>query len=649
MKPAVPLQTLILQVLTPLLLALTGFWGWFVYGSIHRTILEGFDRKLLALSGGTSAFIDADAHATYQRRRTITALASSPDGQLLGWDPADHELVSIDPAAGGALPLTLHTEGEIRSLALDPAGGRLIALSAAGDHLERFTLAPARPLPPLALELKFDGIFFDGTALSAWHGMQLFHVDPVTGACSPLPIRLPEIASALCVDAGANQLLGISADARSLVAIDRGGNLLRRTVLGTAGESPERATPGPQGLALAGGRLFTGGTALTSIDRATGILDQSATSPGYLSENAPFYRQYREPIIAIRNAAHLTYLYTDVYLGDDRLYYVLDGSVGEKHSLPGSNDRIPTAEGIDGAQRAQFLGRPWVSPIQQWDQWGLLKTSSFPIHASDGRIVALAGADVDISIIREKTRWALFAVLFVGAGSLVAAGFVSLLITRSLTRPLRNLKESALRIAAGYYDTAAPASGHHETTGLAVALNLLSERLDEEVRRSQAYQVNLHARRRQTTLAGALEDLAVRGTAPSNERPSPTRQVTGASWRGLDGLFWIGPPQSDPVGTACLRARLSFLARGLLASSLPAEKAPANMLASFPALSACALWRTATHRLDYAARRPCRLRVDGEYHTIDGVGHLVFANDVTCEWVDDAGESAARGEERPTS
>ncbi len=650
MKPPVPLQTLILQVLTPLLLALTGLWGWFVYGSIHRTILEGFDRKLLALSGGTAAFIDADAHAVYQRHRTITTLTGGPGGQLIGWDPATVELLSIEPATGGALPLTLRTAGPIRSLARSPAGDRLFALSAAGDRLERFALTPALPLAPLTPTTRLDGIYFERTLLSGWQGVQLFRVDPDTGACSPLPIRLPEGVAALCFDAVANQLLGLSADTRALVAIDLKGNVLQRTPFETAAESPDSAALLPHGLALAGDRLFTGGAVLAAIEPATGRLEQSATSPGYLSEDAPFYRQYRDPFIAIRNTAHLTYLYTSVYLGEDRLYYVLDGSVGEKHSPPGSIDRIPSAEGIDGAQRAQLLGHPWVSPIQKWDQWGLLKTSSFPLRASDGRIVALAGADVDISIIREKTRWALFAVLFVGAGSLIAAGLVSLLITRSLTRPLRHLKESALRIAAGDYATPAPAAGGHETAGLAAALHRLSERLAEEVHRSRAYQANLHARRRQTTLAGALTDLALRGTAPGNERPPASRQIIGAAWRGLDGLLWTGPAQSDPVGTACLRARLIVLARGLLASSLPAEETPALLLASAPTLSACALWQTSARRLDYAARRPCRLRVDNEYHLIEGVGHLVFAGDITCEWEEDAsGGSAASGGERPPS
>ncbi|MBK8476167.1 MAG: HAMP domain-containing protein [Opitutaceae bacterium] len=640
MKPALSLRTLILRALIPLLLVLTVGWGWLVYSSAHRTILAGFDRKLLALAGGTTAFIDADAHAAYQRRRTLSAFCSGPDGQLIGRDADTGELVSVDPDNGGARLLAFQPSGPVRSLAYSNTLGQLLALSAAGDLLERFTFLPANTLTAVALSAKLDGVFVDGASVKGWSGTQLLQVEPSTGACTALPTVLPVPVAALCRPPAFDGFVGLSADCTAVLRIDRQGKLLTTTALDLGADSPR---PAPHTLAASGESLFLAGAALTTLDPATGQLDSARAATGYLDDQSAFYFNYRVPFIAIREAAHLTFLYTYVYAGDDRIYYVLDGTVGEKHSLPGADDRIPNQESIDGAQRAQFLGRPWVSPLQHWEQWGLLKTSSFPIPDADGRTVALAGADVDITIVREKTRWAMAAVSFVGVGSLLAALLVSLLITRSLTRPLREVKESALRIAAGYYRTAVATGGHRETARLAGLLNLLSERLEEEVRRSHSFQSSLHARRRQTTLARALEDLAVRGTVPDNATSVPARQASGNCWRGLDGLFWQGPVVADAVSASCLRARLACLARSLLASALPPQDSPGALLASAPQLFACARWHTATRRLLYATRRPSRLLIGASVQIVDGHGAIELATDASFSWIDEVPPAASNG------
>lgn len=651
MKPSLPLQTLILRVLAPLLLGLTAGWGWLVYSTINRTILDGFDRKLLALSGGAAAFVDAEAHAAYQRRRTLSALCAGPGGQLLGCDAATGELLAIDPEKGGARPLGLPLANAPRALAYDAHHHELLVLSAAGDRVERYALAPPQTRPAIVPTAPLDGLFVDGAEINAWRGVQLLRVDPETGAGTPLPAALPESVAALCRLGPEEMLAGLSADGATLLLLDRAsGTLLSRTTLHTREESGAESRPPPplHTLACSGGTLFTAGPALAQIEKETGRLDWSARSPGYLSEADPFYERYRTPFIAIRRAARLTFLYTDIYLGDDKIYYVLDGTEGENYSMPGADDSIPNPEARDGAERAQFLGRPWVSPVQQWKQWGLLKTSSFPIKTADGRTVALAGADVDITVIREKTRWAMFAVFFVGVASLIAAVLVSLLIARSLTRPLRDLKESALRIAAGYYRTAPATRGHRETGALATTLNLLGERLDDEARRSRSYQSELHASRRQTTLVRALEDLAARGTVQNRDDSASERRASGNCWRGLDGLFWHGPSLADPVAAACLRARLTCLARSLLASPIEALATPSAMLASVPALAACARWHTTTHRLHYATRRPSRLRVGTAVQVLDGTGHLDLAADEPCEWLDpDPDAPAAHRESTP--
>ncbi len=633
MKAPVPLQTLILRVLTPALLGLTALWGCFVYFSIRQTIIDGFDRKLLAISGATAAFLDAEVHASFQRRRTITALCTGPDGQLLGWDADTRDLVAIDTTAGGATPLGLRTAGPVRALAFDSGRGRLLALAADGRRLEQFVITPPQPLPELVLATGVDGIFADVGHLAAWSGRTVLRVAPENGACAPLPWTLPEPMSALCRAGAGAELFAITTDGAALLTLAADGRVLRRQSL-VAGDTEDAAPPRLHAIAATGGALYAAGPALATIAPHDGSVDWSGTALGYLSEQAPFYRRYREPFIAIRNAAHLTYLYTYVYLGDDRIYYVLDATEGEGHSLPGAEDRLPTPASIEGARRSQFLAQPWVSPLQQWEQWGLVKTSSFPITTADGRTVALAGADVDGGVIREKTRWALFAVHFVGAGSLLAGGLVSLLVTRSLVRPLREVKETALRIAAGYFHRSQNVGdARGETSRLSGLLNVLAQRLEEEAQRSRAYQASLHSRRRQTTLARALEGLVERDTQRSPTAAASADQFADQCRTAAAELSWRGTAPPDAVALACWRARLGRLGRTLLASPLAPAEIPAAMLAAAPVLLACACRQTTPPCLHYSTRGRTRLRLGAEIRILEGNGRLELVAGDALEWL----------------
>src|SRR5437870_2346074 len=89
----------------------------------------------------------------------------------------------------------------------------------------------------------------------------------------------------------------------------------------------------------------------------------------------------------------------------------------------------------------------------------------------------MAGADVDISIIRAKTSAALAQVGIVSLISLLLAGFLSMRVARSLTRPLAAAKEAALQVAAGQYDQRIDVDRPRELAEMAAAFNQMSETL----------------------------------------------------------------------------------------------------------------------------------------------------------------------------
>lgn len=238
-------------------------------------------------------------------------------------------------------------------------------------------------------------------------------------------------------------------------------------------------------------------------------LTEAATvrAPADLIEALPAYRRNVEPLRRIRSELGLTYLYTQVLGGTKDVIYVLDATEGEEHSPLGAEDEL-TAETRAGLARVARDDVIYTSPIEFQEQWGLLKTAAAPIRDRSGKIVATAGADVNISVIEVATQNALFASALIGAASLAACGLVTLVIVRWVARPIEGLKADALRIAAG--DRAPPdqRGGPREVARVRRELSDVATRLIATMRTSWSdMQATDHARNR-AALQSALPPAA---------------------------------------------------------------------------------------------------------------------------------------------
>jgi HAMP domain-containing protein len=213
---------------------------------------------------------------------------------------------------------------------------------------------------------------------------------------------------------------------------------------------------------------------------------------GLFNPEHPYFVSHRDVFQLLREELGLTYLYTQVFMGGDQIVYMLDGTEGEDWVPPGSSDQLPE-DSIDGISKVQAMGIPWVTGLLEWDNWGLIKASYTPIRNSRGESVAMVGADVDISIVRTKTRQALFSVLLFGVLMIAVSLLISLLISRSLTRPIDKLRDVALGIAAGNSTDQVVRSHLREVDTLAVTLDQLSQNLAEQQRRAQFYHQRLQS------------------------------------------------------------------------------------------------------------------------------------------------------------
>jgi len=266
-------------------------------------------------------------------------------------------------------------------------------------------------------------------------------------------------------------------------------------------------------------------------------------APAEAVEAMPQYLRNVEPMRRIRRELGLTYLYSQVLGGTQDVIYVLDSTEGEEHSTIGSEDEL-TPETRTGLRRTTTEGAIYVSPIEFQEQWGLLKTAAAPIRAKDGRIVATAGADVNISVIEVATQNALFASALIGVASLAASALVTFLIVRWVALPIEGLKADALRIAAG--DRAPPArmAGPREVSRLRDALTDLATHLIASMRQAWSDTLSLDRSRNASALEAALP---------------PTGPVTL-----VDGVVWT--PRDDS-----LEARLEHRAMIRLAAHLAAD------------------------------------------------------------------------------
>jgi methyl-accepting chemotaxis protein len=237
--------------------------------------------------------------------------------------------------------------------------------------------------------------------------------------------------------------------------------------------------------------------------------------------------------------ANLTYLYTQMVQGRDRIIYGVDGTVGKDHSPLRSTDTVRESE-VEGIQRLMIDGTVYVSDITPWPPWGILKSAFAPIFNDQGRPVAMAGADVEAGMIRFKTRRALVITFGFGAAMLILGGVLAMVVSQKLTVPLTTIKNSALRAAAGDYTQQADVARPSELRHLAKRFTAVSTALGLEMNElKEALSVRRAARDR----AGLVERLAI---IPPKEPSAPP--ASPWAWGGL------GPRQAPNAGGVILVA-----------------------------------------------------------------------------------------------
>ena len=118
--------------------------------------------------------------------------------------------------------------------------------------------------------------------------------------------------------------------------------------------------------------------------------------------------------------------------------------------------------------------------VREYANAGLQYVVAVPV-IDDGRVIGAVRVNQQVAAVDALVRRRL---IYLAAGSiavLVMALLVSIVIARSLARPLRRLGDVASRIGDGELGAQAPVSGQREVAEVAVALNTMSRRIEQSV------------------------------------------------------------------------------------------------------------------------------------------------------------------------
>ncbi len=483
MKRPIRVDEWILLAAVPTLVVVTLVLGFLVYSALYADILAGFDRKLTAACSVSASFIDGDDHARLLEPIPIRALTwDGAAGRLVGAD-ADGRVYAIDAATGEADPLGQALVEPFTGWAI--GDGRLFLLTEAGRALvERSWPLTAGERPVVRAQLPAEAAL----ATIAWAGDRLIGAGAELREIRPSGRATTQRVVGVCPRGAPIRGLAWSGEEALLLRSDETSSAITRfspggqaagtlTVVRAEDELPRRAVA----LATDGTRVF-----VATRDGLVQWLQPPSGEPGqaeifafgFRSRNDPLYVRYVEPMRALVKKRNLTYCYSQIPRGENRIAYVLDASEGEEQSFIGGLDSVPTDDALLTRQ-VMDTGRVLTGRVRRFERWGLLKVATGPIRDSEGRVAATAGVDVNISTIREQTRTVLMQVLALGSLGLLLATAASFTLARRLTRPVYELKSAALKVAAGQHGLEVRIGRPAELRQLSGAFNKMSRQTRE--------------------------------------------------------------------------------------------------------------------------------------------------------------------------
>jgi HAMP domain-containing protein len=568
------IQSALLLILVPTLFLVTGVAGYLVYASLYSEILAGFDARLRSVSTVTAAFIDSDDHSRILQPCRLTALVFDPrTDRLLGTD-TEGRLVDIDRTSGSARPAA-SLGARFLDLTWDRRRSRILGLEAPGNRLLEINPESGESQVLLNFDESFQALAWDeGSGRLYAAGGRLATIDPRNWSVSHIADLETGPLASLSDGPEPGVLIGVPSLGSEILRIEVGGPapMISTVALSSpdSGDDVDENDGKAEPVTL---RFLTydpdQGVFWTGNDRLARLVPPDFRLhvfgyPGFRSESTSLYQKYVVPMRRIKQMVNLTYLYTFVLGRRDRqIIYGLDASTDKDHSNIGDVDSDPPEE---GTVRVFHQGGVHLSDIEFWEQWGLIKSADAAIYDRNGDIRAIAGADINISIIEQKTRSALLKVCLIGILCLGFASLAAVTVSNRLVRPIERLKTEALKVAAGQFGERVQVDSPTELQELAHSFNDMSAALKTTLEGLTRSNQQLERERRRTELVLSLASRTDLSRVPDGspvvcgrlcQQPA-RRDASGWTVVSSQLYAWIvSPSPDDPYEAVRLRSDLA--------------------------------------------------------------------------------------------
>ena len=484
LKVSLHIRTIILIILIPALLIATVFMAWIIYSDLHQTILRGFDKKLYAVSIVTSSFIDANDHVEISNARQIRGLAYDHVSKILYGSYAIQDyIIKLNVETGSANEIGPVGVDALGDMAYDPGNGILYGIDEELGRLIQIDTQTGKGRAIGSIGFKGHGLAFDTSSNVIYtNNKNLIKIDPATGKGTSIGTIGFDAIRGLAFDSNTNTLYGVNPKDNKLTRIDTktGAGKVFGSLIWNGSDDSKNLQPlelGSFGLTFASDKdlLYASTTIpLVKIIPTTARTTVLEYESEYDDEKA-LYLKYVRPMIHTMERLDLSYLFTCVLKGrGEKMSYVLDATQDETHSFVGYEDADEPDEKL---KDVWLKGNIYLSDINFWEEWGLLKSAYSPVFDSNDEIRGIAGTDVNISIIKKKTRAAFLKVCLIGLLSLIIGIWVSVYISRKLAEPIGQLKDIALHVAAGQYGNQIKIDNPLELEKLSIGFNQMSQSL----------------------------------------------------------------------------------------------------------------------------------------------------------------------------
>jgi hypothetical protein len=599
-----PLSSWLLVALLPALGALALGCAFHTYRGLQNIILEGFDRKLIAVSTITAAFTDPEELLTLTGPLPVGGGGiDSVDGGLRVVNRLTGEFLRIDTNSGQAEPTGVRSAQFVSKAASGDQPGTLFVAASETGVIQRVSTDTGEATPAFELGSPIYALATDVSGGRLYvAGREFTRVDLRTQertTLAPLPLQ----PTGMTFDPTRQALWVLNPEGDALLEVDAADGRVRRELAlrydpakpdhteGSAAFSHPDVPVALQAVVFdpVSRRLFGLGTALVVINPETGFQSGGGFVHAFGRERSTLYLQYARMFRSLHNRIGTTFLYTQQIHGQGTITYGIDATIGENHSPLLSIDELPAAD-IEGVQAAIANGTVYAGGVQRWDQWGLMKSVVAPIFdPATGQVAALVGADVDIGTIQFDTHQALVITVSAGLAMMLAAGLLAVVIARKINAPLGLIRAGALRAAAGDYSQRVEVSRPLDLRDLAQQFSRTTATLQDLVLSLQIAVARRQAGRDAAALEQRLRALAAEASPDARwafvEPGDHPLTASGVVQGDSCALVWLAPATTDSAGSALQAATLATLARALLRRYGPDRAALTASLTHLPANS----------------------------------------------------------------